>query len=72
VVVVPRDVPVQGPALADPGQVEQRQHGRHEAVIRLRHQVGGAVIGQQLAEQLLVRREMSGNVHLDPSSPRQG
>jgi hypothetical protein len=52
--------------------VGERQHGRHQALVRLRHQVGRAVPGQQLAGRRLINREVRGNVHMATSLPLLG
>jgi shikimate dehydrogenase len=72
--VVAREVPVQGPELAVLARrhVGERQHGRHQALVRQRHQVGRAVPDQELAGRRLINREVRGNVHMVTSFPLPG
>jgi shikimate dehydrogenase len=69
--VVARQVAVQGAEVTVPARrhVGERQHGRHQALVRQRHQVGGPVPGQQLAGRRLVNSEVRGNVHMSTSLP---
>jgi hypothetical protein len=70
-VVVPRDMSLQCPEVSGSGYIQERQHGRNQPVVRHRHQVGRAVIQQQVGDRRLVRREVGWYVHDTPFSPAQ-
>src|SRR5664280_3144933 len=64
--VVPCDVPEQGAVFADRRVEDERQEGGDQSVRCRRHQVGGAVVLQQVSDVVVACSEVLGDVHGPP------
>ena len=63
VVVVARDVPEQRPVRPAVGVVDERQHGRDQALVGRRDEVAGAVLAQEVLHRRVVHGEVLRHVH---------